>query len=85
MGVPIVSTNVGGISSLVKNKEQGYLVPANDPWQMAYAIISLAKDKEKQLAFSENSRRVALARHDDANIRQQILNVYRTIIKKHKQ
>ena len=85
MGVPIVSTNVGGISSLVKNKEQGILVPANDPWQMAYAIISLAKDKDKQQAFSENSRRVALARHDDANIRQQILNVYRTIIKKHKQ
>lgn len=80
MGVPIVSTNVGGISTLIKDKEQGTLVPANDPWQLAYAIISLANDKERMLFYSVNSKEVAVRRHNDAHIKEQLLNVYNYII-----
>ena len=81
LGIPIVSTNVGGISTLIKNGEQGDLVPANDPWQMAYAIIMLSKDKDRMLRYSQNSKAVAMKRHDDANIRNQLLNVYHTLLK----
>lgn len=80
LGVPIVSTNVGGISTLIKNGEQGDLVPANDPWQMAYSIIMLSKDKERMLRYSQNSKVVALKRHDDAHIREQLLNVYHELL-----
>lgn len=80
MGLPIVSTNVGGISTLVKDKECGDLVPANDPWQMAYAIISLAEDRERMRLYSKNSMKVALQRHNNEAIRDQLLNVYKSII-----
>jgi len=80
MGIPIVSTNVGGISSLVKDGEQGLLVPANDPWQMAYAIMRLASNKDLMLRFSENSKKVAAARHNPKNILSQLLNVYNTLL-----
>lgn len=80
LGVPVVSTNVGGISTLVANGEDGLLVPANDPWQMAYNIIKLYGDKELSKKFSEAARQKALKRHADENIRQQILETYSKIL-----
>lgn len=80
LGVPIVSTNVGGIESLVKNGEQGILVPANDPWQMAHAIIRLAKDENLMKCFSISSIEIARKRHSDNNIKEQLLRTYNTII-----
>lgn len=80
LGVPVVSTNVGGISSLLENGEEGVLVPANDPWQMAAAILDLVGDAERLQAFSEASRKRAMARHDGNHIADQLLSCYRTLI-----
>lgn len=79
LGIPVISTNVGGISSLIRDGIDGILVPANDPWQMAYAIIELAKDKEKMTRFSINSREFALKRHNPNNILSQLLACYRNL------
>lgn len=80
LGVPVVSTNVGGIATLVRNGEDGMLVPANDPWQMADTIIEVSKDKQKLLQFSERGRKFAMARHSDNNIKRQLLECYNTLI-----
>lgn len=80
LGVPIISTNVGGISSLVEDGKQGILVPANDPWQMANSIIELSNDKKKMLSFSEENMKCALIRHNDENIKNDLLNCYKTIL-----
>lgn len=82
LGVPVVSTNVGGISTLLG--EEGTMVPANDPWQMANAIIELTHDKEKMERFSKNGREKALKRHNTENIKSQLLDCYNNIIKKTK-
>ncbi len=78
LGVPIVSTNVGGISTLIQNS--GILVPANDPWQMAYAIIELAANKEKCQALSDQGIRIANNRHAATHIKEQLLDCYSQII-----
>lgn len=80
LGVPIVAANVGGISSLVCHDEEGLLVPANDPWQMAYAILRLSEDPERMQRYSQNSRKRALTRHHDENIRTQLIECYYSII-----
>lgn len=80
LGVPIVSTNVGGISSLVRNGVDGILVPANDPWQMADAIVELFKDKERMCRYSENSRSYAICRHNDEHIKYQLLECYHNFL-----
>ena len=79
LGLPVLSTNVGGISTLVHHDIDGYLVPANDPWQMANAVVELSKDKERMKRYSENGRNLALKRHDDENICQQLLKCYSKI------
>lgn len=82
VGMPIVSTMVGGISTLVRNGEEGDLLPANDPWQIANAIIELSKDKERMIRYSTNSRQHALERHAPENIKAQLLKCYNDLIKK---
>lgn len=81
LGVPVVSTNVGGISTLVRNGIDGILVPANDPWQMAYNIISLAKDKQRMQQMSKSTREFALKRHNPENIFKQLMACYASLIK----
>ena len=43
-GVPVVSTNVGGIPDLLEHGEDGVLVPPRDPDAMAAAVLSLLDD-----------------------------------------
>ena len=81
VGMPIVSTMVGGISTLVRNGEEGDLLPANDPWQIANAIIELSKDNERMMRYSKNSRLHALERHNPENIMNQLLKCYKDLAK----
>lgn len=82
LGIPIVSTNVGGISTLLNNGELGILVPANDPWQMAHSIIELANDVDRMAAYSKKSIAYARERHNDENILKQLLLCYSDILDK---
>ena len=56
-GLPVVVTNVGGNPELVDPRQNGLLVPANDPESMSEAIGSLLDDAEER-------RRMAAAGRD---------------------
>ena len=79
LGVPIISTNVGGISTILGGN--GILVPANDPWQMAYSILELAKNKNEMIKFSQGGKIIANKRHSPSLIRKQLMNCYSSILK----
>ena len=44
LGIPVISTNVGGLPFLIKNKKNGYLVEKGDYKSMADIIIFLKND-----------------------------------------
>lgn len=70
---------VGGISTLVRNGIDGDLLPANDPWQIANAIVELSKDKDRMKRYANNSREHALQRHNPENILKQLLACYKDL------
>ena len=45
-GLPVVSTDVGGISELVIRNESGLLVPSQSPEALARAILDLVRDPQ---------------------------------------
>lgn len=82
-GVPVISTCVGGINSIVKNEETGFLVPANDPYQMAYLIKEMGNNMDLNVNIGKEARVVALKRHDRFHICETLYNQYCMILKKH--
>lgn len=82
IGMPIISTMVGGIATLVRNGVDGELLPANDPWQIANAIVELSKDETRMKLYSENSRQHAMERHNPEKILNQLLTCYKDLVKK---
>ncbi|TJY32912.1 glycosyltransferase family 4 protein [Pontimicrobium aquaticum] len=57
LGLPIVSTNVGGLPFLIENNNTGILVNKNDIKAMANAISSLCKNQETVNYLTMNARK----------------------------
>lgn len=79
LGVPVVSTMTGGLPSIIDNHEIGDLVPCNDPYTLAYTLISLLKDVEKRERYGNNARKVALQRHNPEEILSSLKEIYQDI------
>ena len=80
LGMPIISTNVGGISSLISDKIEGLLVQEGEPYSLAAAIIELINNYEYAKLLAKNARERAINRHDPPKIKKQLLDIYKTIL-----
>lgn len=58
MGKPIISTWVGGIHEAVIDDENGLLVNPGDSDALSNAILSLANDRQKRLAFGKEGKKI---------------------------
>jgi glycosyltransferase involved in cell wall biosynthesis len=58
-GVPIVASKVGGIPDVVKDGENGLLVPPKDLSALAHAIIRLLEDEELRKRIGEKAKKEA--------------------------
>jgi len=58
-GLPIVTTNVGGIPWLVEDGVDGLLVPPDDPEVMAEAVERILKAPDLAGKLSQNARQIA--------------------------
>lgn len=76
----VIATNVGGIPSLIKNNETGYLVPANDPYQTAYLIDKIFNNPSLNLQIGENAQKEATQRHNKEKIVNDLIITYQHII-----
>ena len=50
-GVPVVSTDVGGVPELVEDAREALLVPPREPESTAHALVSLWRSPEKRSAL----------------------------------
>jgi glycosyltransferase involved in cell wall biosynthesis len=58
LGLPVVTTNVGGIPFLVENEKTALLVNIEDTEEMANAIDRLLSDNKLSMELSKNARSV---------------------------
>jgi len=56
LGLPVVSTNVGGMPYLIKNEQTGLLVSPEDPKAMTAACIKLIYQPEFSAQLAKNAR-----------------------------
>jgi glycosyltransferase involved in cell wall biosynthesis len=78
---PVVATNVGGISEIVKDDVTGRLVPPRDSQRLAEAIIDLLKHPEKRKTMAENiCRNINEGKFNWSSIAKQTIEVYKKAI-----
>ena len=77
-GVPVVSTNVGGIPALLQDGVTALLVPPGDAPAMAQAIVALLRDPARAQALAQAGLALA-ARHDWRTVAPLLATHYRRI------
>lgn len=80
IGIPVISTNVGGITSLIQDNISGLLVPSNDPYYLVSKIVDTYKDKDKSISLGKKAHEIALERHDQNKIVDSLKEVYRIVL-----
>lgn len=80
VGAPIVASRVGGIPSLMKDGEEGLLVPRGDTAALAAALGRLLDDHDAAVRFAAAARATALRRNDPEHIVARMLEVYAAVM-----
>jgi len=63
-GKPVVATAVGGNPEVIKDRENGLLVPAGDPSALARAMTEVSRDNELAQRLGEAGRKTVEERFD---------------------
>jgi glycosyltransferase involved in cell wall biosynthesis len=74
-GLPIVTTSVGGLPSVVDDQQTGLLVPV-DEGALSRALARLAADTERARAMGQRARQVALTRYSHDRMVDAYLALY---------
>lgn len=79
LGVPCVASDVGGVSDMLKHKEEGFVYQTDAPYMLAHYVCEIFENEDLALKFSKNAREHALTTHDrDANTRR-LIEIYEEI------
>lgn len=80
LGMPIISTFVGGTDSMLEHGKEGILYQNGDPYALAAYIVDIHDNFDKASEFGKKARERAYGRHNKDNIIKELLKVYKKII-----
>lgn len=79
MGVPSITSYVGGTPDMAKDGNEALFYRDNDPQFLAYQIKRVFDDKTLALKLSKNSRKRALIDHDPQANLERMITIYNSI------
>lgn len=79
-GRPIVTTDMPGCREIVREHENGLLVPPRDSSRLAEAIQTLLKDPGLRRRMGEQGRHIAVAGYSLQQVSRQTLDIYERML-----
>jgi glycosyltransferase involved in cell wall biosynthesis len=79
-GVPVISTDVGGVGDLVSHGKTGWLVPPGDPAALAHGIEILQDDPGLCRRLVAAARSAVLERHHVSGLIQRMETLYADVL-----
>lgn len=79
-GLPVVGSNVGGLSELILHNKTGYIAPVGNIQQMAEYTLKLLTDKILYSNFSSSARERAVKHYDYKLIIKQYEQYYNQVL-----
>ena len=80
LGVPIISSYVGGIPSLFDDKVQGLMYQGDSPAMLADGIDKMLMLKEAVSSYGEKAREKGKITHDPERNNSRLLEIYETVM-----
>jgi glycosyltransferase involved in cell wall biosynthesis len=85
MGLPVITTDVGGIGEIVTDGENGFLIPVDDERALLDRLRTLTCNEELRTRFGRNGRQLVEARFDLDTMAETIVDfLVRAAASKHK-
>jgi glycosyltransferase involved in cell wall biosynthesis len=79
-GTPVVASRSGAIVETIQPGETGLLVPKNDAWRLAQAILRLLRSDEMRERIGRSGRRRAMERFTWAGVAAHISSRYEALL-----
>jgi glycosyltransferase involved in cell wall biosynthesis len=83
IGLPVVVTNVGGISDIIEQGRSGYLVARGDARALNQALESLVDDPEKRRAMGARGREIVESKFNAERTAERLMAVLSSIVRRH--
>lgn len=81
LGVPVVSSGVGGVMDLLKHGEEGFIYQSDAPYMLAYYVMKVFQEGAIAEQMGKAARLHAIKTHDFNKNLKNTLNVYNEIAK----
>jgi sugar transferase (PEP-CTERM/EpsH1 system associated) len=78
-GLPVIATDVGGVSEIIENGVTGILVPSKDIQALQQAIVTLLDDPEQARLMGEAGKRMARQKFSLEIMMRNIENLYQSL------
>ncbi len=82
LGMPVISTYVGGVPSLIKDRQTGVFAVAGDPSSIAGRIMEIFEGDDFATFLGTNGRKFAMQRHDPYTVVNQLIQAYEAVLGK---
>ena len=79
LGMPAISADVGGVTTMMNHGTEGYVYQSTAPYMLAYYIEEVFAMEEAAEAMGQAARAHALKNHDPAVNLETLLNIYHEI------
>lgn len=82
LGVPCVASDVGGVSDMLKHKDEGFVYQTDAPYMLAHYVCEIFENEDLALKFSKNAREHASKTHDKNENTRRLIEIYRDVLEK---
>jgi glycosyltransferase involved in cell wall biosynthesis len=79
--LPVVATDVAGMSEVVHNGETGYLVPQRDAAALAMAVIKMTKDRDAAIQMATRGQALVMEQFDPERCHGELLRLLKDLVK----
>ena len=79
-GIPVVTTNAGGIPFMVENEKNGLLVNCQDSFALAANAVKLLENNDLAMSLVENAR-LEMQKYEWQAVREKWLTIYLDLLK----
>jgi glycosyltransferase involved in cell wall biosynthesis len=80
LGMPILATYAGGVSSIIEHRKSGILVPEGEPYSLAGAILDVRNNYSAGKLMGQNAREISMQRNDPKNVVDSLFGSYEEIL-----